>query len=123
MRILIIDRNRNITDVLSKYIKLKGFDVKTVNDGKKGLESINNEEFDVILLDITLPEFNVNNLSMLLERRKKLKKNKIIVLTASSISQRERDKLINNGIDLVLEKPILLSKLLDVLTIQDRQSI
>ena len=58
MRLLLIDDNEEITEVIGEYCKsAKDVDCQVVNEGKEGLESIRNEEFDFIMLDLAMPEF------------------------------------------------------------------
>jgi DNA-binding response OmpR family regulator len=54
----VIDDNADITDVLSVYCDSRGTECITVNEGKKGLEIIVNQNFDLILLDLAMSEFS-----------------------------------------------------------------
>ena len=118
MRVLIIDDNRNITDMLSKYLNLKGVDAVVANDGKKGLELLENEKFDATLLDIAMPEFSGYDVIDTLEKKGRLKDNRIIILTATSITDEQISDLTKRGVHTVLKKPITLSHLLQILTEQ-----
>ena len=43
MRVLAIDDNKEITDMLSLYFETQGIEFKAVNDGKQGLQAIHND--------------------------------------------------------------------------------
>jgi DNA-binding response OmpR family regulator len=66
LRILVIDDNEEITEVLSVYCESRGIECITINDGKKGLKTILEEQFDLILLDLAMPEFS--GIDVVLER-------------------------------------------------------
>ncbi|MEW6589020.1 MAG: response regulator, partial [Thermoproteota archaeon] len=57
MDILIVDDNKDITNMFSKYFKLKNHNVSVANSGQNGLQMIETQKFDVILLDIAMPDF------------------------------------------------------------------
>jgi len=54
-----VDDNEEITEVISFYCNSKkDIDCQVINDGPQGLERIREENFDLILLDIAMPEFS-----------------------------------------------------------------
>lgn len=56
--VLIIDDEKEVIEVLSLYLQKEGFFVKGAADGEEGLQLINHESFDCILLDVMLPKLN-----------------------------------------------------------------
>jgi DNA-binding response OmpR family regulator len=54
-RLLIIDDNPGITDMLELVLPPEGFDVTTVNNGPDGIETTQQMEPDVIILDLMMP--------------------------------------------------------------------
>jgi DNA-binding response OmpR family regulator len=117
MKILIIDDNTSITDMLSKYLIIKGFDVTVANSGRNGLNMIQNSQYDKILLDISMPEFSGLDVITELEKQGKLNKVNIILFTASSISNETVSELLGKeGIRTCLKKPVKLNELVQTLT-------
>jgi len=118
MKILIVDDNKSITGSLEKYLKIKGFDVKVCNEGRHGLELIQNDKWDSILLDLSMPEFSGLDIIDELEKNKVLKEKNIILFTASSIPEYVLGKLLKkDGIqNKCLRKPISLSTIAEALT-------
>ena len=58
MKVLVIDDNKEMTDMLSTYFETQDIEVVVVNDGRQGLEAIRNESLDLILLDLAMPNFS-----------------------------------------------------------------
>lgn len=54
-KILVIDDDVNICDLLQMYLEKEGYEVRTVNDGIDGLAAFRSYEPDMVLLDIMLP--------------------------------------------------------------------
>lgn len=54
-KILVIDDDPNITDLLKMYLEKEGYEVKTAADGQEGLTTFKMYEPDLILLDVMLP--------------------------------------------------------------------
>ena len=116
MKVLLVDDNENITDLLSKFLKSKGFEHVVTNDSREGLEYIQGGKYDVVLLDISMPEFSGFDVIKKLESEKILKDQKIIILSASSFTSQINDLLKKDGIHRCLKKPIQLNELLTAIT-------
>jgi adenylate cyclase len=56
--LLVVDDNEINRDLLSRYLARLGHTVQTAPDGKKALEMIDSGAFDLVLLDIMMPELN-----------------------------------------------------------------
>ena len=117
LEILIVDDNEQITKMLTTFLELKEHKCTVANDGKEGLNLIKENRHDVILLDLAMPEFDGYSVIKDLEENNSLKDHKIIVFTASTITQDELDQLVTRGVTSYILKPIdidiLLSKLID----------
>ena len=57
-KILVVDDDKNICELLRLYIEKEGFQVAIANDGKRALEMFRSEQPDLIMLDIMLPELD-----------------------------------------------------------------
>ena len=55
-KVLIADDNKQIISILSEYCKKNNFTVSTVFDGETALKEIEENEFDIILLDVMMPK-------------------------------------------------------------------
>ena len=112
MKILVIDDNQEITQPLSKFLTVKDHDCTVSTDGRNGLTLLQKQRFDVVLLDLALPEFSGYDIIDALEKDDKLKENMIIVFTALALKNEEIDELKKRGIYACISKPIKLDLLL-----------
>lgn len=106
-KILIIEDERKISEMIKKYLEKEMFAVDTAFDGKSGLEKALNDRPSLIVLDLMLPE--MSGLDVCREIRKK-EKIPIIMLTAKTL---EIDKLVGLelGADDYITKPFSLAEL------------
>ena len=57
-KILIIDDDKELTELLSEYLSYEGFEVAACHDGVSGLERAYDASFSLILLDVMMPKLN-----------------------------------------------------------------
>lgn len=57
-KILIIDQDKELTDIMTQALKANGYSVSSMHDGLKGVKKALNQPFDAIILDVTLPKLN-----------------------------------------------------------------
>ena len=55
-RILSVDDDHSVQDLVSMHLLLQGFEVKTAVDGEEAISILANEPFDLVLLDIEMPK-------------------------------------------------------------------
>lgn len=82
MRILVIEDERELLQDVSKGLILKGYAVDQAHNGKKGCQMALDEEYDLIVLDLNLPE--MDGFSILKELRKEHPQTKVLILSANS---------------------------------------
>jgi len=113
LKVLIVDNNQDVSELLSIFLKRKGFDNVVINDPRIALDHIKEEKYDVILLDISMPEISGIDIIKTLEREKILKDQKIIILSAVAFTTKQiNDLLKKEGIHSCMRKPIRLNELL-----------
>src|SRR6201992_602358 len=54
-RVLLVDDDRELCQMLSEYLDAEHFDVKSVHDGSDALSELQNGEFEIVILDVMLP--------------------------------------------------------------------
>ena len=117
MKILIIDDDKTLTSMLSKFFNFQGHPTIVINDPWDGLDRIQKEQFDVILLDICMPEFSGDQIIKTLATNEVLQDQNIFILSANLGSEfLIKDMLRKNGINGCLEKPIDPDELLAIIT-------
>lgn len=114
MNILIIDDNKDITDAVSLFAESQGNSCTISNDGKEGCDLAKNENFDLILLDIAMPEFSGYDVLNTLKKDSNFDMKKIVVITASNLDTLECEKIELLGISRLVRKPISLDSLEDI---------
>ena len=116
LNILIIDDNEQITKLISSFLDMINHDCTVVNDGKEGLELIKTKQFDSIVLDLAMPEFDGYEILNTIQKDDPSQIHKIIILTASSLSNEAIEKFKNMGVSAFLQKPIDIDQLLSNIT-------
>lgn len=101
MKLLIVDDEELIRNVIKEYAILEGYKVDEAKDGEEAIQKTINNNYDVIIMDIMMP--NVDGFTAVKEI-KQLKNTPVIMLSARS---EEYDKLsgFNIGIDDYVTKP------------------
>jgi len=112
LNILIIDDNEQITKMISTFLDMSNHDCTIVNDGKEGLELIKTKQYDSIVLDLAMPEFDGFKILNSLQDEDPSQISKIIILTASSISLETVKKFKELGVSSCLQKPVDIDQLL-----------
>lgn len=100
-RILIVDDEKEIRDLIEIYLKGEGYNTVKAVDGEEALEILKREEIDLIILDIMMPKLNGIEACMKIREEREMP---IIMLSAKS---EDTDKILglNMGADDYLTKP------------------
>jgi len=116
LNVLIIDDNEQITKMISTFLDMSNHDCTVVNDGKDGLELIKTKQYDSIILDLAMPEFDGFKILDTLQNEDPSQISKIIILTASSIPIETVKKFKDLGVSSCLQKPVDIDQLLSKIT-------
>ena len=117
MKVLIVDDNQDITDLLSKYLDSHGIENVATNNPQEGLRRIKEENYDTVLLDISMPDISGIDIIHTLERENKLKNQKIVIFSAVSFTDGEIYHLLEKeGVQSCLKKPVKLNEILTVVS-------
>lgn len=57
-RLLVVDDDIELCSLVTKYLELEGFEVKTVNEGEQGIELALSGKYTLVILDVMLPGVN-----------------------------------------------------------------
>ncbi len=109
-KLLVVDDDPEILEILRDMLRLKGHRVTAVNDGHEALRLIENEEFDLVLTDLGMP--SVSGWEIAKSAKAKDPKLPVILITGWG-AQYEEDDLTASGVDHVLSKPLSWDKLLE----------
>ena len=110
-RILLVEDNEMNRDMLSRRLERKGFEVKMAVDGRQGVEMARAGGYDLILMDMSLPEIDGWEVTRQLREAPETKTVPIIALTAHAMAG-DRDRALEVGCNDYDTKPIELTRLL-----------
>lgn len=109
-RVLIVDDDVDIQDLLFAALDDEGFIVDVAGDGKSGLQLIQDNEYDIVVLDINLP--GLNGFALCRELRNHLHVSVPILMLTLRASVDERVEGLDAGADDYLTKPFEVPELL-----------
>jgi two-component system alkaline phosphatase synthesis response regulator PhoP len=109
MRILLVEDEESIREAIKLNLELDGYEVVAVANGRKALDLTRSQHFDLLLLDVMLPEMD----GFTLTEQVRLSGNEvpILLLTAKDMAQ-DRITGLKKGADDYLTKPFILEELL-----------
>ena len=111
LKILIAEDDKVNQLAISSFVKKIGHISKCVNDGVEALQLLQSDQFDLILMDIQMPNLDgVETTIAIRNSYEKFSKIPIIALTAHAMAG-DREKFLAHGMDGYLSKPIILEDL------------
>jgi DNA-binding response OmpR family regulator len=106
--ILIVDDDKDVAPLFGKILENAGYSVSNTLSGKEGLRAIREEAFDLVILDLAIPD--VDGFEILRSIRNQVPKPKIIAVSGVMPSMLQVAKVC--GADLVLDKLVAIDVLL-----------
>jgi CheY-like chemotaxis protein len=114
-RILIVDDDELVLIALEELLKPQGFEVQTVSSGSAALRALEHNRFDLMLLDIIMPEMDGLELCKKIREKENCRDTPIVFLTAKS-TEKDKTQGLEAGANLFLSKPISPEKLLQLIS-------
>lgn len=117
-RILVVDDEVDILELIKVNLELEGFKVITAENGLQAIEILKKEKMDLVILDVMMPEINGYQVCQYIKEDSELSDIPVIILTAKV---RKSDQFWSKkiGADLYLPKPfepmMLVKKVREVL--------
>lgn len=103
-KILVIDDEQSWLTIMNMMLSRLGHDVVVTNSAHAGINELKTKDFDIIFLDLMMPEMNgVDFLEEL--KKEKIPLSPKIILQTGSIDEKEINKAIELGVVEVLRKP------------------
>ncbi len=109
IKLLFAEDETRLADALCQLLKMEGYDVDHVADGVTALDAVLNGNYDVVVLDVMMPE--MNGFVVASEARKAGVKTPILMLTAKS-DLGDKVTGLDSGADDYLTKPFMTQELL-----------
>jgi excisionase family DNA binding protein len=108
-RILIVDDEQAVRDLVATYLSTADYDVETVEDGPSALERLQANDYDLLITDLKMP--GMDGLSVIRETRRHNADIPIIIITAYS-TEASAIEAINLGVSGYLTKPFRMERVL-----------
>lgn len=110
--LLVVDDNDLICWAFQKFMKDTPYQVTTARDGRKAMEMIDNEHFDLVITDLNMP--GSSGIEVIAKAKKNLPESKLVLMTAHA-SLLERENATKAGADMIIDKPFQLKAILALL--------
>ena len=114
-KILVIEDNRDSRDILSKLLRMSGYDVMSASDGETGYAAALKHEPDLVITDIHMPRMDGIEFVKRIRLEGTLAETPVLVVTAfgSNVAR----EAIEAGADAAAEKPFDFDKFLDTVQV------
>ncbi|MEW6040504.1 MAG: response regulator [Elusimicrobiota bacterium] len=112
-KILVVDDEKAIHRLFSRMLKDKEFKIQYVDNGQRAIEIVQNQDFDIIFLDIVMPEMNGTEV---LKAIKTIKSHIpiIIMMTGYAVGDLVKESLDLGAVDCIY-KPFDVTKILEII--------
>lgn len=124
LNILLAEDNEINQKIAASFLKKMGHTVSVASNGLQALDKFNSQKFDLILMDIQMPEMNGYDATRAIRDLEKILKTRtpIIALTAHAL-RGDKEKCIQNGMDDYISKPLFYDDLQTIITKYSRHNL
>ena len=106
MKILGIDDNEDLLNLCEITLTSDGHEFTGISNGREGLKAIRDKKFDVVLLDLSMPEFSGVDVIDALVKEGIMDKQKVVIFTGTSPTEKEIDRFLEKGAHSVIKQPV-----------------
>ena len=114
MKVLHIDDSQEICDLYSDMFTIDNHSIFSVNDGKEGLKRVVQNDYDLILLDMMMPNYSGMDFLQDLKIQKPSELKKVVVVSVLEFNEDQINELLDFGVHSVEEKPPNLQSLVNM---------
>jgi CheY-like chemotaxis protein len=113
-RVLVVDDHSTNLRLIGGVLESQGFSHKTAENGQTALRMLEEQAFDLILLDIQMPGLSGTEVAKRIRANPKTSDLKLIAVTALAMPG-DRDEILRAGFDGYVAKPFKIPELLEVI--------
>jgi DNA-binding response OmpR family regulator len=114
MNILCVEDEVDIAMLLEDLLTAHGHELTSCHKGSDALPIIKKENFDMVFLDLNLPELSGSEIIDSLAKDDLLGKMNMVILTAKDLEQSEMQELKQKGVKEIMKKPMSVQEILDM---------
>lgn len=107
-RILLADDDAEIRDIVEIFLSKRGFEVVCVETGRQAVAEAVNSRFDLILMDVMMPELDGYHAAADISERLGNARPKIVIMTSRNVDA-EKGIAVLSGADATIQKPFKLA--------------
>lgn len=116
MKVLAVDDNQDILNLISLIVESMGHNLELAHDGQEGLELIRSKEYDLVFLDMSMPNLTGLEVIDALVQDGIIKKQRVTLFTASYLGVEDIETdLRKKGVYSILAKPADIDQITDLL--------
>ncbi len=115
MKILGIDDNQDLLDLCEIALSSEDHEYVGVHSGKEGVQTLKDEKYDLVLLDLSMPDFSGVDVVDALVEAGIMNKQKVVIFTASSATEKEYGPLLEKGAHSIVKKPLDVDVLIETI--------
>ena len=116
MKVLAVDDNQDILNLISLIVESMGHNLELAHDGQEGLELIRSKEYDLVFLDMSMPNLTGLEVIDALVQDGIIKKQRVTLFTASYLGVEDIESdLRKKGVYSILAKPADIDQVTDLL--------
>jgi CheY-like chemotaxis protein len=112
-RILVIEDEDSVRDILSRMLTAKGHHVVSASGGQEGIEKFKSESFDLVFTDLGMPRVSGWYVGKAV---KKMNATVPVAMITGWGMELNREKMTENGIDLIISKPFNLDQVMELVS-------
>jgi len=112
MKILVVDDELPICDLLYEFLSLQGYQVTTATNGREAISKFEENCPDVVILDIRMPEMNGIEV---LQKIKEIDSNAKVIMLSAFGDSKTIEKALQMGASYYMEKPLEFDRLMKIL--------
>jgi len=113
MKVLQIDDNPDITKFVDMTATSMGHEFSSAINGRDGLKMIEDSQYDLVFLDLSMPEFSGIDVINELVSKNLIQNQRIVLFTASAGVEGDLQELLKKGVHSYLAKPVDIDVLID----------
>jgi CheY-like chemotaxis protein len=113
VRILVIDDEESVRDILSRMLRTKGHQVVVASGGEEGIERFRSEKFDMVFTDLGMPKISGWEVGKAI---KEINPKVPIAMITGWGMEMNREKMSESGIDLVVSKPFDFDQVIELIS-------
>jgi PAS domain S-box-containing protein len=111
IKVLLVEDNSINQMVASRMLQRIGYNTDIASNGKEAVEAVESINYDLVFMDISMPEMDGLTACSIIRSNKKLKKQPIIIAMTANAMSGDRENYLKIGMDDYISKPVNLDEL------------